>query len=253
MKLFGNEVNKRYAIWIAIQPITILDIVLISIEMIFSLPSEIAVFITRFDFIVCIILLAQWFYILYLSRPKTIFLKRASNWIDLIASIPFDTLLPIIIPQAGILRYLRVLRFLRIFALFKRFSNSLQRFFEKTYLDKIIAAIVLVIAVFTILLYLHGPSYGAFDDFYFVIVTLTTVGYGDVTPQTFSEKIIAIVLLFVGVFVFSTITAAISSFLTDRLLNKDEYIKSEIKNLHKENEELKEEIHELKELIKEIK
>ena len=252
MKLFGIEVNRRYGIWLAIQLITIIDIVLISIDLLFTMPPEVSSFIRSFDFIVCAILLLQWFYVFYISKPKSIFVKQTSNWIDLIASIPFDTLLPVLLPHTAILRYLKLLRFLRVFVLFKRFSNGLRRFFEKTYLDKIIALIILLIAVFTILLNLYGSTYGPFEDFYFVIVTLTTVGYGDVVPQTFAEKIIAIVLLFVGVFVFSTITAAISSFLTDRLMNKDAYIKNEIESLHRENDELKEEIQELKELIKKI-
>lgn len=59
-----------------------------------------------------------------------------------------------------------------------------------------------------------------FDDFYFVIVILTTSGYGDVTPQTYNEKVIAI--LFAGIFIFSTITAEISSFLTEHLLKSDD-------------------------------
>ena len=113
-----------------------------------------------------------------------------------------------------------------------------------------------------------GPTYDLFDDFYFVVVTLATVGYGDVVPKTFNEKVITIILIVIGVFVFSTITAAISSFLTDRLLDKEEddigkiveenvnsineeldQIKSELEITQKQNQELKDEILELKEMI----
>ena len=192
-----------------------------------------------------------------------------SNWIDLIASIPFDVILPTIIPSAGLLRYLRLLKLLRVVALFNRFFNGINKFLDKTNLDKILGGVIFTILIFTVLMYYYGPSYGLFDDFYFVIVTLTTVGYGDVTPHTFNEKVIAIALIFVGIFVFSTITAVISSFFTDRLLNKEEddidqlieenvktindelsEIKKELEVSHKENQELKEEIQELKMLIK---
>ena len=92
------------------------------------------------------------------------------------------------------------------------------------------------------LMYFFGPSYDLFDDFYFVVVTLTTVGYGDITPVTFNEKIIALILIIVGIFIFSMITAAISSYLTDRLISEDEKVDEELikKHLNSISEELKE-------------
>lgn len=226
--------------------------------MFFSLPADIALYIQIFDFIVCIILLIQWTITFYMSKPKKVFLKQKSNWIDLIASIPFDVILPAIIPQISLLRYLRLLKLIRVIALFNRFFNGIEKFIEKSNLDKIFGGVIFTILIFTLLLYIYGPSYNLFDDFYFVIVTLTTVGYGDVTPQTFNEKIIAIALIFVGIFVFSTITAGISSFLTERLLQdgdkeieeKFDVIQHDLDEIKKENSELKQEIIELKNLIK---
>ena len=92
-------------------------------------------------------------------------------------------------------------------------------------------------------------------------------------PHTIKDKAITIVLIFCGVFVFSTITAAISSYLTDRLLTiNDSTIEEDVEELLEEkvdpindelkdiknqlnlsnmqNNELKKEIEELKELIK---
>ena len=81
-------------------------------------------------------------------------------------------------------------------------------------------------------------------------------------PHTMTEKIITILLIFIGVFIFSTITGAISSFLTDRLLDEDEEdikliinnnfntINAELKKLREENKKLNDEIHDLKKLIK---
>ena len=132
-------------------------------------------------------------------------------------------------------------------------------------MDLILGGVFFTILIFTLLLYAYGPTYDLFDDFYFVIVTLATVGYGDVTPHTYAEKLISIILIVVGIFVFSTITAAISSYFTDRLISREdedidenfEYVSGELEDIkkdlartHKENEELKQEIRELKDLIK---
>jgi len=110
-----------------------------------------------------------------------------------------------------------------------------------------------------------GPSYDSFDDLYYVIVTLTTVGYGDIYPKTHNEKVLAIILILIGIFVFSTITAAISSFLTDRIIVQDEEdiageikefideksedIMVELEKVKLENQQLKSEINELKKMI----
>ncbi len=263
------DVNKTMAIWFGLQILIILDIILITIAMLFTIPLDIAFKIQIFDFCVCIILLTEWLINLYLSSPKTTFLKQKDNILSLIASIPFDAILPAVIPGVGLLRYLRLLKLLRIIVLFNRFFEGFSRFIDKTNLDKILGGFIFTILIFTVLMWIFGPSYDMFDDFYFVIVTLTTVGYGDVTPKTFNEKMIAIIMLFVGIFVFSTITAAISSFLTERLLEDDEgdikqdigkiidekfekfeKLENEIIDVHEENKLLREEIKELKELIK---
>ena len=238
-----------------------------------QVPEDIALYIKIFDFCVCIVLLIEWFYVFYISKPKKLFLKQKSNWIDLIASIPFDALVPIFIPQVNVLRYLRLLKLLRVVALFNRFFDDIGRFIETSNLDKIIGGVIFIIAAFTLILYIYGPSHGLFDDFYFVIVTLSTVGYGDITPITNTEKIITVLLIFAGIFVFSTITAAVSSYLTDRLLNIEDKnleetieeminektdilnnqlddLKQDLEITHKENKELKQEIIELKDLLK---
>ncbi|WP_458456619.1 ion transporter [Methanobrevibacter sp.] len=264
MNFFGKEVNNQFAVWIFMHIIIIIDIVLISAALILNLPAQIERDIQFFDFCICIILLIEWCIRFYISRPKKIFLKQKGNWIDLIASIPFDMILPIVIPQAGILRFLRLLKLMRMMALFNRFFEGFERFIKITNLDKILGGLIFTVFIFTTLLYIYGSSYSLFDDFYFVIVTLTTVGYGDVIPKTFNEKLITVLLVFVGIFIFSTITAAISSFLTEKLLSDDneeiedkfEMIQDELKELkkdlersHEENKDLKEEITELKKIM----
>lgn len=241
MNLFGKEVNNRYALWVFLHILIIIDIILISTAMFFNLPADIARNIQIFDFCICIILLIEWGVNFYISKPKKIFLKQKSNWVDLIASIPFDVILPAVIPSAGLLRYLRLLKLLRVIALFNWFFNGLEKFLKTTNLDKILGGVFFIILIFTLLLYIYGPTYDLFDDFYFVIVTLTTVGYGDITPQTLNEKVISILLIFIGIFIFSTITGAISSFLTDRLIS-DEDIENKLDGIQDELKEVKDDL-----------
>lgn len=249
-----DNLSIQFFIFILLHVFIILDIIAITIVMIWDVPARVAFDIQIFDTTLCIILLIEWAINFYKSSPKSTFLKQKDNIIDLIASIPFDVVLPAVIPSVAMLRYLRLLKLLRIIALFNRFFNGFKKFLKDSKLDKVFGWVIFTVIVFTLLFYLFGSTYGLIDDFYFVIVTLTTVGYGDITPVTFNEKLITIFLIGAGVFIFSTITATISSYLTDRLMSEDnqevddklDEIINELKVIRGENKELKKEIKKLK-------
>lgn len=263
VKIRNKEYNNRLILWYALNVLIIMDIVLILIQLFLDVPQDIDDAIQIFDFFVCIILLSEFFIKFYLSKPKKTFLNQKSNWYDLIASIPYDVVLPHIFSSLRILRLVRILKLLRVVVLFSDLLSNLNEFFDKTNMTRIGIAVMFIIAMFTGLFYVFGPTYNIYDDFYFVVVTLATVGYGDITPVTYNEKVISVVLIITGIFVFSTITAAISSFFTDKLITEDEKknfdsmedkltsMEDDLKDIKKENEKLHEEIMELKELIKE--
>ena len=271
MQIFGKEINIRFFLYTKGLPALIIaDLFLISIALIFDIPDDVILNIQIFDLIVCIILLGEYFLNLYLSGSKKLYILDKDNLIGLIASIPFDYILPLISPVAlpvVFLRYLRIFKLIRVVKLAQ--FDFVKDLFRKTGLHKVLIGIFVTILIFWTAFYLFSPSYGWFDDFYFVIVTLTTVGYGDVTPKTYNEKVLAIILILIGVFVFSAITAIISSFLTDRILDSDEEdivseiqktieeksesIMEELKTARMENKQLKDETDELKVEIKELK
>ena len=73
MNILGRQINKRRALWITIHVFVVVDMVLICVAMLSNLPENIAGFIQTYDFCICAVLLAQWFYIFYLSKPKKYF------------------------------------------------------------------------------------------------------------------------------------------------------------------------------------
>lgn len=48
-------------------------------------------------------------------------------------------------------------------------------------------------------------------SFYFVVTTMTTVGYGDMSAGTTVEQFYIVILMLCGVFVFSLVTASLAS------------------------------------------
>ena len=116
----------------------------------------------------------------------------------------------------------------------------------------------MIIVGSTLGLYFIDPGMNnLFNNLWFVVVSLTTVGYGDITPNTVAGNVVSLILLIVGVFIFSAITGAISTYFMDNLLKEGSYHIQELKEqLNETNEQLaknEKEIAELKEEIRELK
>jgi voltage-gated potassium channel Kch len=68
-------------------------------------------------------------------------------------------------------------------------------------------------------------------SYYFTVTTIMTVGYGDITAQSLGEKLLAILLMLIGVIAFSFATGSISNIIAnadtaeDKLRQKMEILK----------------------------
>ncbi len=89
--------------------------------------------------------------------------------------------------------------------------------------------------------------------FWWAIATATIVGYGDISPHTFVGKIVALVLMLVGIGVIGTLTSSITTYFiredSKNANKKDDQLEKIIQKLNdieKQNQELKTEIQELK-------
>ena len=119
------------------------------------------------------------------------------------------------------LRILRAFRLLRILKL-SNYNSALEDFFEAIIEERksFYAALYLFIIVFIVsssLMYfaehrVHPDSFKSIpDSMYWSLITLTTVGYGDITPITVAGKLIASVAAICGVVVVALITGIVVS------------------------------------------
>jgi len=130
-----------------------------------------------------------------------------------------------IIDLLAILPGYRPLRFLRIFLLFRllklfRYARNLTAFgqvlvekrFEIYTLSIFVGSVVLIAAVAMYLFeaeQAHPRVTNLMDALYWAVITITTVGYGDIVPQTTEGRIVAMALVFAGIAVISFATSII--------------------------------------------
>ena len=88
----------------------------------------------------------------------------------------------------------------------------LETLFNSRRLRTILAALIFFIFLFGYLFYVSEPDVRDFGDgIWWALVTITTVGYGDITPVTTLGRIVASSLMLLGLGLIATITAIVSA------------------------------------------
>jgi voltage-gated potassium channel len=175
----------------------------------------------------------EWFFTLlfsaeYIARLLCVRhpLRYATSFfgiIDLLSVLP--TYIALLVPEAYALLDIRILRLLRIFRIFK----LTQYVAEYTMLGRalkasarkilvFLATVLMAVLIFgTILYVVEGPANGFTSiptAMYWAIVTMTTVGYGDITPQTSLGKMIASFMMLLGWGILAVPTGIVTAEMT---------------------------------------
>ena len=110
----------------------------------------------------------------------------------------------------------------------KKKNNFFSRLFELL-TSKLVIASLITILVFTVLMLIiflseqktNSAINTLFDAIWYTLVTITTVGYGDITPRSVLGRTSAMILLLAGVALFGALSGKFASFLFDRQQKKD--------------------------------
>ncbi len=171
----------------------------------------------------------EWFFTIlftveYLLRLYCVgnplkYAKSFFGLVDLLAILP--TFLSILIPGSRYLLVIRTLRTIRIWRILKlaQYLNEFDLLMHalKASVRKIIVFLVLVLCLVVILgslMYLVEPPENGFTSIprsiYWAIVTLTTVGYGDISPKTEIGQALAAVAMILGYSILAVPTGIVT-------------------------------------------
>ncbi|SEJ10456.1 voltage-gated potassium channel [Deinococcus reticulitermitis] len=139
--------------------------------------------------------------------------------IDLLTILP--SYLSLLFPGSQYLLVVRALRLLRVFRIFKlaRYSDQASLIGEalRASREKIlvffIAVLTLVVIFGTLLYMVEGPKNGFTSiptSIYWAVVTVTTVGYGDISPKTGLGKLIATLAMLAGYAIIAVPTGIVT-------------------------------------------
>lgn len=157
--------------------------------------------------------------IIAVKRPlKYIF--STYGLIDLLATLP--AYIDLLFPGLHFLLSIRAIRLLRVFRILKLghfvgASNQLVIALKKSKLKIAVFlfnVIVLCIILGTIMFMIEGPENGFSSipmGIYWTIVTLTTVGFGDITPQTPFGQFVSIIIMILGYGIIAVPTGLVTA------------------------------------------
>ncbi|WP_188454090.1 potassium channel family protein [Virgibacillus oceani] len=139
-----------------------------------------------------------------LAKNKWTFVKK--NPFDIIAAIPLDAIF-----QTA--RIARLFRILRLFAISNNYFPKFFKILKTNYLDRVLIVAVLMIVTGGTVVTFTEPNINTFSDgLWWAIVTTTTVGYGDISPDTISGRVVAVILMFIGIGIIGMLTSSITTF-----------------------------------------
>ena len=223
----GDKLNRAFGIFIvSLIGLNVVALILQSVKSIDALCPRLF---SVFELVSVIIFTIEYVARLWSCVEKPVYhrpwLGRLRFAATPMAMIDLFAILPFYLPFLGLdLRFLRILRMMRIFRVAKlgRYSQSLQILnrvlvTKKEQLLCTVFVLVLLVVIAASLLYYaeNHVQPEAFSSIpaamWWAVTTLTTVGYGDISPQTGLGKFMASIIAILGIGMFALPTGILGA------------------------------------------
>ncbi|MDD4373909.1 MAG: ion transporter [Bacteroidales bacterium] len=196
---------------LVIALLSIVSIILLTISFFLPVDSELYKLLNYYDYALCAFFLYDFFAELKRSENRWKYF-RTYGWIDFLSSVP-------VIQELRFARLLRIFRVLRIFRTYSILVNFIRSKKKESFYGFSVMLVILIIILSSFMVLLIERNTGniktAEDTLWWSLITVTTVGYGDLYPTTGLGRLFATLLIVTGIYGFG----AVISYLGDRLKN----------------------------------
>ncbi|WP_296881206.1 ion channel [uncultured Methanobrevibacter sp.] len=232
--------KSKQIIYLILIFATFSDILLLFYAALHPVSSTFRFGVYSFDIILCVVLWIEFIYSYLKSDNKKQYLIE--NSLSILGMLPINFVF------LRALRLLKLIQLIKLFVLARDSEKNLSNFLKHTYLDKIILVAIIFIFILTVSVRILEPNITDINTaFWYIIVSITNTGYGDIVPSSLSGRIVGIIAMIGGILVFASFTAVISSLYISKIgQDNHDDLNTKIENLTSEIERLNEKIDELK-------
>lgn len=250
------KIEKKTDTIMIILALLIIPVVIIELEIV-ATNAYLVSCATKIDDAIWFAFLLEYLVLVSLYDDKVGYTKR--SWLNLIILLLSP---PLICPESfalirslrslRVLRLFRALRFLRIVIALKRGIKPISDVLVKNSLHHVTLITILLIIfsgiAFSWLEYRVISIKGIFQGVWWAITTVTTVGYGDLYPESPAGRILAVTVMIIGIGFVAILTANIASYFVEKDKNRE----NEDQDKKDENQLIIERLDELSKKIDEI-
>ncbi len=198
----------------------ILSVILVMLESIDSLNIKYEQWFEKAEWIITSLFLAEYILRIWVSRKPFKYIFSTLGIIDFLSVTPM--FLSVLLVGSNVLLALRALRLLRVFRLLKlaRYINESDKLVASLKASRVkisvflLAVLILCIVLGTIMYLVEGADNGFTSipkSVYWCIVTMTTVGFGDIAPVTPLGQFIAALIMILGYGILAVPTGIVSA------------------------------------------
>ena len=249
--IFGYRTRSGKIFDIALLALIIISVIGVMLDSDKNIHQRYGDVLLTAEWIFTIIFTIEYILRIYCCRSKRKYVFSTMGIIDLLSIIP--TYLMVFYAPIGFLIDIRIMRLIRIFRIFQlskylRSGHTMQIALRSSR-PKIIVFILsisLIVIILGTLMYIVEGQQNGFDNIpksiYWAVVTLTTVGYGDVVPITTLGKTISVFIMMLGYAIIAVPTGIVSSEMSrnrqdkTQLKNQDTILEKEQEIISKETE-----------------
>lgn len=224
--IFGTDTRAGKGFDIVLIVAILISVLALMAESISALGTRFGSYFRVLEWVLTICFTLEYVTRIYCSPEPGRYIRSFYGIVDLVAIMP--SYISLIIPGANYLLAIRLLRFLRIFRVLKlvrylREANTLLRSIalaRRKILVFFFSVLVLAVILGTIMYVIEGPNTGFSSipkSIYWTIVTITTVGYGDITPQTVPGQIFASFIMLLGYSIIAVPTGILTAELAHEM------------------------------------